>query len=171
MPGGILRLATTFTFGNRYAHYGSVIRITANMLGTARSQAGIPACALHSLVNKHPKNMNKQSTPKKPKEQAPRTPGPTTGGMRSMGPQPGEPTLEEKLGVVDAPQDEATKQQRGEPKQTHGVRQGPPPVPEERYAGSRKANIHGRPHNQSATEKDLDRERRPLARTDLDQGR
>jgi hypothetical protein len=140
------------------------------MICTAPSRAGIPARALHSLVNKHSKNMDKQSTFKKPKEQDPMTPGPTTGGMRSMGPQPGEPTLEEKLGVEDAPQDEATKRQRVEPKQTHGVRQGPPPVPEERFAGSKEARIPGRPHNPSSSEKDLGRERRAFPRADLDQG-
>ncbi len=73
--------------------------------------------------------MDKRNKPKEHEEQDTTTPGPTTGGMRSMGPQPGEPTLEEKLGVDAAPQDEAPGQHTDDPSRNQGAaRQGPPPV-------------------------------------------
>jgi hypothetical protein len=77
--------------------------------------------------------MNEQSSPKKQKKQDSTKPGPTTGGMRSMGPQPGEPTLEEKLGVDAPPQREDTRHHKDDPRDNQGgARQGPPPVPREK---------------------------------------
>lgn len=73
-------------------------------------------------------NKDKKDDTRKDKD--PITPGPTTGGMRSMGPQPGEPTLEEKLGIMDKNPDAPGKARRDEPGQKPGsVRQGPPPAP------------------------------------------
>jgi hypothetical protein len=77
--------------------------------------------------------MATKSSDKDNKEQDPVTPGPTTGGMRSMGPQPGEQTLEEKLGVEDQDPDSIHKAQRDEPKQEPGTaRQGLPPLPKDK---------------------------------------
>lgn len=77
--------------------------------------------------------MATKSNDKDNKEQDPVTPGPTTGGMRSMGPQPGEATLEEKLGVEDKDPDAPGKARRDEPRQKPGsVRQGPPPLPKDK---------------------------------------
>lgn len=111
--------------------------------------------------------MDKQSPDTKRKDQDPATPGPTTGGMGSMGPQPDEPTLEEKLGVDDAPHDEATKGQREEPRQTHGARQGPPPAHEERTSASDDATVPHAPDNRGSTDKDLDHERPAHSSTEL----
>jgi len=72
-------------------------------------------------LNRH--KMKKPIDPRtdqiKPTEQQPTDPGPTSGGMGSMGSQPDEPSLEEKLGT--APR----KEKRTEPQHTgHAARQG-----------------------------------------------
>jgi len=48
-----------------------------------------------------PKDLPK--TPNTDREQRPTDPGPTTGGMGSVGSQPDEPSLEEKLGMDEQP--------------------------------------------------------------------
>ena len=70
---------------------------------------------------------HERNTPKQEKENA--TPGPTTGGMGSLGARPDEASLEEKLGVPD---NTPTTHPHEGPKQAPGtVRQGPPPSPEQ----------------------------------------
>ena len=83
-------------------------------------------------------NMNKPNDPRTDQithtEQQPTDPGPTTGGMGSMGSQADEPSLEEKLG---APRKAAT-----EPQHTgHAAKEGiagfhPDPFSEELMEGS-----------------------------------
>jgi len=102
---------------------------------------------------------DKKDDKRKDKEKDPITPGPTTGGMRSMGPQPGEATLEEKLGMEDQDPDAPGKARRDEPRQKPGsVRQGPPPAPKRTNAGVTVDPIDAAQRSR----KEEDNDKRPL---------
>ncbi len=104
------------------------------------------------------RTMDKHKETTNDKDQDTNTPGPTTGGMRSMGPQPGEPTLEEKLGVDAQPHSEAPQQHNDDPRRNQGgARQGPPPI--EAGSPSKDATAPHPPDNRGSTDADPDNER------------
>jgi hypothetical protein len=139
------------------AHWGSFVPSAKRHGPEGGERNAFGTFAAFLFAHPTPTTMATKSNDKDNKEQDPVTPGPTTGGMRSMGPQPGEPTLEEKLGVKDEDPDALGKARRDEPMQKPGsVRQGPPPLPKD------KAEYVVQPKEQEHKVKEQNDDKRPL---------